>query len=105
MTIQQLASQLSDAKFDYECARSKGTMIPRHREILRNVLETDLDEIMKALEFAANAEKQIEVLTQEIEDADAELALQDKEIKELKAALEATAKKPAKKKADEAVEQ
>ena len=96
MEIQQLASRLSDAKFELELAHSHGAMVSRKKESLRNVLENNLDEILKALEFAAEADKKIQALEAEVVDADSELDEKDDEIRQLKEQL--AGKKPAAKK-------
>ncbi len=102
MKIQQLASELSDAKFDLEVAISHGAMVNRRKEMLRNLLENRLPDIMEALDNAAKLEQTNEALSREVEDSDAELQEKDQEIKELREKLEeaeaAVAKKTGKKK-------
>lgn len=98
MEIQQLASKLSDAKFELQLAHSHGAMVNQRKEGLRNILENNLDEILRALDFAAKAEEKIKVLEIEVQDADDELDEKDDEIKELKEQLAALqTKAPARK--------
>lgn len=88
MEIQQLASKLSDAQFELKVAIAHGAKINQAKESLRNVLQNNIDEILKALDFAAKAEQQIKVLEVEIANADSELDEKDDEIANLKAEIE-----------------
>lgn len=84
MEIMELKNVLTEARTKYENAKGSGNMIARQRESLRNVLENRLEDILEAVDLAANAEKKIMMLSTEVRDSDRELDEKDAEIKELK---------------------
>lgn len=88
MEIMELKNVLAEARTKYENAKGSGNMIARQRESLRNVLENRLEDILEAVDLAANAEKKIAMLSTEVVDCDRELDEKDAEIKELKEIIE-----------------
>ena len=103
MQITELRDKIAAQAFTMRKAQSRGTMVSQETERMKNILMNNLDEIIEALNVAADAEEKIARLTVEIMSADEELQEKDDEIKELKAAAEKkgpAAKKPAETKAD-----
>ena len=96
MTNKELYEKISDAAFSYRRAAANVAFPAPHVERMKNILFNNLGEIEEALKYAAEAEKQIHVLTVEIESADAELKEKDDEIAALKKQKKQTtkAKKP-----------
>ena len=103
MQITELRDKIAAQAFTMRKAQSRGPMVSQETERMKNILMNNLDEIIEALNVAADAEEKIARLTVEIMSADEELQEKDDEIKELKAAAEKkgpAAKKPAETKAD-----
>ena len=69
-------------------AKTRGFMVNQETEKMRNILVNNLDDILAALDVAIKAEEKIARLVIEIENADAELAEKDDEIKALKEAVD-----------------
>ena len=84
MEIQKLYEKLNDQKFRHDMALANTTYHAPHVDQAKNVLYNNFGEIVEALKYAAEAEKQISVLEVEISAADAELKQKDDEIAELK---------------------
>lgn len=88
MDIQALYEKIRD--LSYNLRRGLGNTM-NHTPFIeqtKNVLYNNLGAIEEALKFAADADKQIKVLTVEVESADAELKEKDDEIKALKEAAD-----------------
>lgn len=102
MTVKELKQKIEEQAFTLNRAKTRGMMVSQETERMRNLLMNNLDGIIDALTFGADAEQRIERLTVEIESADAELQEKDDEIAELKQALEQSEKKPVKRKSAKA---
>lgn len=85
MDYVKLYEAVRDEAFAYRRAVGNVAFPAPYMERMKNTLFNHLDEIEAALKFASEAQKQIDVLTVEIESADAELKAKDDEIKSLKA--------------------
>lgn len=96
ITMNELAKTLSDAAFKYRNAVRNRIMVNQEQERLKNILINNLDDIVEALEEAGKADEKIRMLETEIEDADAELAELDKQLKEARKPAPAKAKPKAK---------
>ncbi|MBO5987248.1 MAG: hypothetical protein J6Q02_10720 [Lachnospiraceae bacterium] len=88
MTIKELKQTLDDQAFAMKKAKTRGFMVNQETEKMRNILVNNLDDILAALDVAIKAEEKIARLVIEIENADAELAEKDDEIKALKEAVD-----------------
>ena len=88
MTIKELKQTLDDQAFAMKKAKTRGFMVNQETEKMRNILVNNLDDILAALDVAIKAEEKIARLVIEVENADAELAEKDDEIKALKEAVD-----------------
>ena len=88
MTIKELKQTLDDQAFALKKAKTRGFMVNQETEKMRNILVNNLDDILAALDVAIKAEEKIARLVIEVENADAELAEKDDEIKALKEAVD-----------------
>ena len=84
MGYKELYEKVRDQAFSLRKALGNTVSTASHINQMKNVLYNNLDEIEKALKFAADAEQKIKVLEVEIDSADAELKEKDDEIAALK---------------------
>lgn len=98
MEINALYDEIRDQAFRLHRAIGNVANSRPYVEQTKNILYNRLNEIEEALKFAAEAEKQIKVLTVEIESADDELKRKDDEIAGMRALLEKTPSSAKKKK-------
>lgn len=83
--MKELYEKIRDAAFEFRKAVSNGIMVNRHTDRIKNILYNNLDEIEKALAFAAKAEEDVRVMELELRDAERELDEKNRELSELKA--------------------
>lgn len=88
MTVTELRDKIAAQAFALEKAKKRGMMVSQETERMKNVLMNNMDAIIDALTFAAEADKKVTLLATEVDDADAELREKDDEIAALKAELE-----------------
>ena len=70
---QELYEKIRDVAFATRRALGNTAAPMRHVETAKNILYNNMDEIEEALRFAADAEKQIQVLELELADAEREI--------------------------------
>lgn len=90
--INGLHAKVAEQTFRWRHAQSNGMMVNQETERLKNILLNNIDDIVTALQYAAEAEETIKTLETELDSADAELKELDDEIKKLR---NAAAAKPA----------
>lgn len=88
MTVKELKQTIEEQEFALKKAKTRGFMVNQETEKMRNILVNNLDDILAALDVAIKAEEKIARLVIEVENADAELAEKDDEIKALKEAVD-----------------
>ena len=86
MTNKELYEKISDQRFTMRRGISNSMNHAAFYEQMKNILLNNLDQIVDALQYAAEAEAKINVLELELNDAERELDEKDKQIKELTAA-------------------
>ena len=96
--IKELHDKISEQVFKCKNAQS-GAVVAQEKERLKNIMINNADAIVEALKYAIDSKNTILRLETEIESADAELKVQDEELKTLR---EAAAAKEKKKKAVDA---
>lgn len=79
--MKELYEKIRDAAFNFRKAMSNGVTPRQQIEQMKNLLYNNLDGIEKALEFAAKNASDVEVLTLELADAEAEIARLTDELK------------------------
>ena len=87
MNIAELNKKITDQAFMLEKAKANGVMVNQEVERTKNILFNNMNGIIEALKYAQDAEKKINLLTVEIDSADAELQEKDDEINALKKAV------------------
>ena len=86
--VTELRDIITTQQFAMNRAIQHGMLVNQEKERMRNVLMNHLDDIVEALQLAAEADKRVERLMAEVASADAELLDKDAEIKALKEAVD-----------------
>lgn len=90
--INELYTKISEQAFRWNHARSNGMMVNQETERLKNIVINNINNIVEALKYAAEASEKMAILEAELDAADEELKELDDKIKELQ---NAAASKPA----------
>ena len=82
--ITELRKKIEDQLFKWNSAKSNGTMVNQETERMKNILLNNVGEIVIALKACEDSAQKISQLETEVESADAELKVQDEELKKLR---------------------
>ena len=82
--VTELRKKIEDQLFRWNNAKSNGTMVNQETERMKNILLNNVGDIVVALRACENSAQQIAELEAEIDSADAELKVQDEELKKLR---------------------